>query len=144
MDNQLQVAPKTSSQLQTVDMDQIDQLDNAVEMPIDLVGEYWSPEMPGEEKKVLFERIDLCDVPDMTTGEAIELETAFFRVKEAGQTKLIRNSSKRLVAALQMYKVQRGTALKLVYKGKKRNKTNTYMSDNWAVIPLTINVSSNG
>lgn len=144
MDNQLVKSEQASSQLQQIDIDQIGQLEGAKETPIDLMGEYWSPENAGEEKRVIFDRIEDCFVPDMTSGEAIALETAFFITKEGDQVKLIRNSSKRLVAALLMFKVQRGTALKLVYKGKKRNKTNANMSDNWAIIPLTVNIQANG
>lgn len=136
MDNtntSLQVADE-KLQLPTLSLDQIDDLDQAEAAPIDLMSDYWSPEQVGESKRVLFDRIETTMVPAQDTGEAIELDCAFFFVKEGGQVKRIRNGSKRLVGALMHMPSRTGLIIK--YLGKKRNKNNSMMSDNWSITPL--------
>lgn len=129
-------------QLSQVSVNDIDSLESAEAAPIDLMSNYWSPEMPGETKRVVFDRIDLSPVLAQDTGEIIDLECAFFFVKENGQVKQLRNGSKRLVGALQSYNIQRGTPLEIKYMGKKQNRMNSFKSDNWSVVPLIINTSS--
>lgn len=119
--------------LQQVQLADIDMLDAAESVPLDLMSDYWTPEQVGEKKKVIFDRIEMTHIPDQE-GVAIELECAFFFVKENGQAKRIRNGSKRLVGAL--LNVPQHTALEIKYMGKKRNKNNSNFSDNWSVTPL--------
>jgi len=128
--------------LASVHVTDIDQLDTATSAPIDLMSDYWTPDTPGELKRVLFDRIDASQVLVPETGELIDLECAFFYFKDNGVVKQIRNGSKRLVGALQSYNIQRGTALEVKFLGKKQNRTNAFKSDNWSIKPLILQIPS--
>src|SRR5438128_629526 len=73
-------------------------LSEAVEMPLDLMSDYWTPETPGEFKLVFFDRIDVSQV--LTQDEnpvLIDLECAYFLEQDSKQEiKSVRNGSKRL------------------------------------------------
>jgi len=129
------------TELQPLALEDIDSLETAHAAPVDLMSDYWSPEMPGESKKVIFDRIENTPVLDQGTGEVLDLDCAFFFVKESGNIKRIRNGSKRLVGAIQSFGLASGTPLEIRYLGKKSNKTNQYKSDNWSIKPLIINVT---
>ncbi len=128
--------------LQTFDLlaaDQLPDLDKATELPFDLMADYWTPTKEGECKRVFFDKIATRKVRDMQTSEEIDLECAFFLVKENGAMKSISNGAKKLVSAIENNNIQRGTPLLLTYMGKKKNATNNFQSDNWSVKPLIIN-----
>jgi hypothetical protein len=125
-----------------VSADDIDMLDDSQVGPVDLMSDYWTPQNPGEKKRVIFDRIENSQVLAMDTGELIELECAFFITKENGAVKHLRNGSKRLVGALQTYSIQKGTPLEITYLGKKKNKNGPHSSDNWSLRPLIINIKS--
>lgn len=130
-DNNLDVAP--------INVEDIDSLAEATVAPIDLMSEYWTPDNAGEFKRVIFDRIDITPVLAQDTGEVIDLECAFFFIKEGGAIKQICNGSKRLVGAIQAYNINKGTPLEIKFLGKKQNRTNSFKSDNWSVKPLVIN-----
>lgn len=138
--NNLQVAEKEATGLQPISVENIDALEQAEAAPFDLMSDYWSPEVIGEKKRVLFDKIETTEVPDQVTGEVLELECAFFFVKENGQVKRIRNGSKRLVGAL--LRMPPRTALEIKYLGKKKNKNNANSSDNWSITPLVYAANS--
>lgn len=117
-------------------------LDDATPLPFDLMADYWTPQNPGEAKRVFFDRIELRSVKDMNSEETIELECAFFIEKVNGEAKSISNGSRRLVGAIQSLGLQRGSALLITYLGKKKNKSNNFMSDAWSIKPLVINISA--
>lgn len=126
--------------LQKVTIANISALDSATVMPVDLMSNYWTPEKPGESKRVIFDRFDNTLVLSSDgTGELIELECAFFFIKEGETVKRISNGSKRLVGSLQAAKVTNMMALEITYLGKKQNANNAFKSDNWSVKPLIIN-----
>lgn len=143
-DNQSQLPAKSETGLQPLDLENISALHTAEAAPFDLMADYWSPEQPGESRRVLFDRIQLEDVVDQQSGEIIELNCAYFFYQEKpdGPVKRIRNGSKRLVGALENYNMKSGTALLIKYLGKKRNKNNSNMSDYWSITPLIVNVAS--
>jgi hypothetical protein len=117
-------------------------LDEATPLPFDLMADYWTPQNPGESKRVFFDRVDLRSVKDMNSEETIELECAFFIEKVNNEAKSISNGSRRLVGAIQSLGILRGSALLITYLGKKKNKSNNFMSDAWSIKPLVINVSA--
>ncbi len=126
--------------LQLVSLANIGQLETATVAPIDLMSNYWTPQKPGESKRVIFDKIDTQQVlASDGTGEVIDLECAFFFVKDGETVKRISNGSKRLVGALQAARVANMMALEITYIGKKKNASNGFMSDNWTVKPLIIN-----
>lgn len=125
---------KKNYKLMKVDVDQIDLLDSATELPVNLMSDYWTPTVIGEFKRIITDGIEVDQVVDQRTGEAMEMECAFFYAKEDGQIKRFRNASKRLVAGLSA--IPRGSGLVIRYLGKIKNKNNANMSDNWSINPL--------
>lgn len=118
---------------------QIDMLDGAEIMPMDLMSDYLSPVSPGESWRVIFDCIDTCPVLDQASNSIVQLECAYFWVKdEKGQLKRVRNGSKQLVGGL--FNLPQGTPLLLRYLGKAKNKTNSFHHDAWSVQPLRVNV----
>lgn len=126
---------------QTLSPAEIDKLDSAQPAPLDLMSNYWSPTNKGETKKVIYDRIAPYPCIDQSTGEVIELDSVFFYVKEGGNVTLMRNGSKRLVGAIQAFSLKQGTPLEIKYQGKIKNKNNSFLSDDWSVKPLVINVT---
>jgi len=113
----------------------------ATEIPIDLMSDYWTPETTGEAKFVFFDKIGFAKVIDQQSGDIIDLECAFFvEQKENKELRSIRNGSKRLVGACVALNLENGTALKITYKGKKKNRTGPNSSDNWSIKPLLIKI----
>lgn len=117
-------------------------LSKAVEMPLDLMSDYWTPEKPGEFKNVFFDRVDVSQVLTQDANPVlIDLECAYFLEQDGqGEIKSVRNGSKRLVAAIIAQDLVRGTALRIIYKGKQKNRRNAFHSDSWSVKPLIINI----
>lgn len=135
---------KADTQFQTVDLENIAALHEAEAAPFDLMSDYWSPENVGEERRVLFDRIQAMGVVDQATGEVVDLNCAFFFYQENKDApiKQIRNGSRRLVGAIENFNLQRLTPLSIKYAGKKRNKSNSNLSDNWIITPLRVNVAN--
>ncbi len=108
------------------------------------MADYWTPATVGESKKLFFDKIGDRKVLDQKTGEVLELECAFFleQIKNQNGTKVksISNGSKKLVSAIEGNDIQRGTPLLVTYLGKKKNVSNIYMSDQWSIKPLIINL----
>lgn len=121
-------------------------LKDAQELPIDLCGNYWTPEIPGEFKRMFFVEIKSQKVLSATgNGELIDLDCAtFLEQTEDGTIQTVTNGSRRLVGILEQYVdnglIRNGTPLKITYMGKRKNKTNTFQSDNWSVKPLRIDL----
>lgn len=116
----------------------------ANEMPIDLCGNYWTPEKEGELKRLYFVEIKPQKVLSSTgTGEIIDLDCAvFLEQKPDGTVQTITNGSRRLVGVLESYVTQgyigHGTPLQITYMGKRKNKSNNFSSDSWSIKPLII------
>ena len=134
----------TDQLIKTVKINNLENLPvlaDLTELTFDLMPNYWTPETPGETKLVFLLKIGMRDVIDQNTGEVLELECAHFIEQLADMSTVqISNASKRLVGALQSNNILPGTPLKITYKGKKKNKTNQFSSDNWSIKPLIINV----
>lgn len=120
----------------------IPNLDNFDVTPIDLTTEYWTPEKPGECKRLIFQKIADRDFTDEKTGEVKPLPTAFFLGKDGDSVRVITNSSKRLVAALENANVESGTPLLITFIENKKNSKNDNKSDRWSIKPLQINITA--
>lgn len=142
-ENLPEVVNNDNMALQAVSPEALGDLTTAQTTPIDLMSDYWTPTMPGESRRVYFDRIQPTGVVDQSSGEVIYMDCAYFFWQEnPGEAyKQIRNGSKRLVGAIQSVNLPRLTPLEIKYLGKKRNSTNQFMSDNWKVTPLQVNVS---
>lgn len=115
----------------------IDQLDKMEAMDIELMSDYWTPQATGEKKKLLFSHFGNSQAVDQQSNEVIDLFCAYFWESYNGSKRLIRNGSKRLVGTLQGYNPPRFWACEITYKGKKKNATNQFSSDEWSVKPLS-------
>ena len=135
----LQKAVENGIQAFDIANGELPDLDQAEELNVDLMDDYWSPAEPGEFKKVFFQKIDTRKVLDQQTGEVIDLECAFFMEKDpkTGSYRTISNGSKRLVGALQANGVTKGMPLMITYKGKKKTQGGN-SCDNWSIRPLVI------
>ena len=148
MDDLVTREQESSFAVQAADLSKNDlpSLEDAQELPIDLCGTYWTPEKPGEFRKMYFVEIKPQKVLSATsTGELIDLDCATFLEKSAdGTVQTVTNGSRRLVGILEQYiengSLKSGMPLKITYMGKRKNKTNNFQSDNWSVRPLRINL----
>lgn len=139
---------ESSFEIQAADLSTSDlpSLEDAQELPVDLCGNYWTPEHAGEFKKMFFVEIKPQKVLSATnTGELIDLDCATFLERtEDGVVQTVTNGSRRLVGILEQYiengSLKSGVPLKITYMGKRKNKTNNFQSDNWSVKPLRINL----
>jgi len=104
--------------------------------PLELTGEYWSPEKEGEKRRMFFNEIRQEISTDPASGADVELSVAYFVEVVNGDKKVIRQASRRLVGVLETFKTASGTPLEITYLGKKKNKTNSFQSDNWSIKPL--------
>ena len=111
--------------------------------PRELSSEYWTPEESGEYKVgVVMEVKEEKYVNE--GGEEIKLPCIIMLAQdEKGDFNTIRNGSKRLVAtildSMDSNEVVFGkTPVKIVFLGKKRNKTNAFSSDRWSVKPIVL------
>jgi hypothetical protein len=126
-----------------LDNGMVPDLNNAQALPFDLMSDYWTPEKPGESKRLIFDSIRPRNVKDMQTGEVIQLDCAFFFERtDGGEIRTVCNGSKRLVGVIEGYEMQRGAAMLVTYLGKQKNRTNSFFSDIWSVKPLVINIQS--
>jgi hypothetical protein len=113
-------------------------LSQAKAAPLELTGEYWTPEKEGETKRMFFNEIRQEIAIDIASGNDVELAVAYFVEVQNGNKKIIRQAGKRLIGALETFKVVCGMPLEITYLGKKKNKTNSFMSDSWSIKPLYI------
>lgn len=131
------IAKSNSAKMVIGDLDtgELPDLDKAPTAPLDFASQYWTPEAIGESRNMFFSHIEDALFEDKETAEQKILPTAFFAWKKDGDLIMVRNASKRLLAAIQNGGVQRGMGLEITYLGKKKNTTNAFMSDNWSVKP---------
>lgn len=123
---------ESSFEIQAADLSTSDlpSLEDAQELPVDLCGNYWTPEHAGEFKKMFFVEIKPQKVLSATgTGELIDLDCAtFLERSEDGIVQTVTNGSRRLVGILEQYiengSLKSGVPLKITYMGKRKNKTN--------------------
>jgi hypothetical protein len=131
---------KAENGMQVVDVNaSVPSLESAQVAPIDLMSDYWTPEKVGESKRMFFMRIGQRNVIDQQDqSKVIALDCAFFVENVNGEVRSISNGSKRLVGALESINAQQGMPFLITYLGKKRNRNNSFSSDNWSVKPLVV------
>ena len=121
---------------------QLPDLSEAQVAPLQINSEYWTPENVGESRRVFFKDLRVEQAVDQQSGEDIEL-TVLYLVEqiESGKKRVVRQASKRLVGVFESYAgtITEGMPFEITYLGKKKNKINAFMSDNWSVVPLIVN-----
>lgn len=133
------LAGQQENAVAVVDFNKLPDLSKAEPEPIEMSGEYWTPEHEGEKKRVFFVDFAPETVLEPGTGAQHELIVVRFVENVDGNVRGIRNGSSRLVGIFQQFQAQikPGDAFEITYLGKKRNKTNSFTSDNWKVVRLT-------
>lgn len=124
-----------------VDFANLPDLAQATPEPVEMSGEYWTPEEVGETRRLFFFGLNLENVVDMESGETRELPVVQFVEPDGkGGVRSVRNGSRRLVGIFESFasSIKQGDAFEIAYLGKKKNKNNAYKSDNWSVRRLTI------
>lgn len=144
MSTEVAVIEDNGFAVQAVDLSSgaLPDLNKAEVLPFEMMSDYWTPETPGESKRLFFDRITTRMALDQQSGEPIELECANFfeQDKKDDGLKTISNGSKRLVGLIQSLKIPQGMPLYITYLGKKKNKSNQFQSDYWSVKQLRISI----
>ena len=104
----------------------------------DLAFEYWTPEKEGEEKRVYFMGVQPMEVPDHNDpSKSVQLESAVMLEEQSdGTFSTIVNASVRLRSILENLATPK--AVQITYRGKKKNRSNGNMSDQWSVVTLSV------
>lgn len=116
-------------------------LAQATPEPVEMSGEYWTPEEVGESRRLFFFGLNVENVVDMESGETRELPVVQFVEGDGkGGVRSVRNGSRRLVGIFESFaqSIKQGDAFEIIYLGKKKNKNNSFKSDNWSVKRLNI------
>jgi len=114
-------------------------LDKAEVLPVNQIPEYWTPDPAGEAKVLLFIGVRSQELQDINDPEkTVTKDCAFFLEPnmEKKSIKVIYNGSTMLVSAANFMASNGLYSVK--YLGKRRNKNNAFMSDNWEVNPVKI------
>ena len=102
---------------------------------IDLSYEYWTPEKEGESRRMFYMGTQVMTVPDHNDSETlVDLECAVFAESIDGEIKTVVNASVRLKSIVEQLEVQK--PVQITYRGKKKNRSNGNMSDQWSVVTL--------
>lgn len=107
--------------------------------PLELSGEYWTPEKIGEKRRMFFNDLRVEQAIDQNTGENVDLLVAYFVEPLAdGKRRVVRQASRRLTAIFENHaeSIKPGMAFEITYNGKIKNKSNSNMSDTWSIVPL--------
>lgn len=111
-------------------------LEKAERVGLNLIGTYWTPVNQGETRRLFFIKVERQEMlKDEDTGETAILPTAIF--VDPATKEVVYQSSARLVGFFERIKESDG-AYEIVYKGKRKNSTNQFMSDDWEVYKLKI------
>ena len=87
----------------TVDFRNLPDLSKAEPEPIEMSGEYWTPEKEGETRRLFFVRLNMENVVEMETGDTRELLVVQFAEHVNGDLRAVRNGSRRLVGIFESF-----------------------------------------
>lgn len=136
----MQAAQEPTQEVAKFDFRHLPDLQEAEAEPIELSGEYWTPEKEGETRRLFFVGLQMENVLDMESGETRDMLVAQFAEKRNGELRAVRNGSRRLVGIFESFEksIKPGDAFEIKYLGKRKNTTNSYKSDNWSVKRLVV------
>lgn len=120
------------------DITKVAPLSDAIPTGLNLAATYWTPSAEGETKRLYFIEVKQMNHTDENTGEVKRLNTAVFVDPITKQ--VIHQSSARLVGVFERELPKPLTAFQITYKGKVKNSTNAFSSDNWEIYRLAIDI----
>ncbi|MBQ7750553.1 MAG: hypothetical protein IJR77_04915 [Bacteroidales bacterium] len=134
------VAAQQEKAVAVVDYTKLPDLSKAEPEPLEMSGEYWTPEKEGETRRLFFVGLAEESVLDMETGENRPLLVVRFAENTGGTLHVVRNGSRRLVGIFEQFQntIQPGDAFEVTYLGKRKNQNNQFKSDNWSVKRLIL------
>jgi hypothetical protein len=106
---------------------------------LNLVPDYWSPEQSGETKLLIFwEFLRNDEIPDMNDPNKTVIKDSciFIEVKSDKKKVFLKCSATRLVSVMRF--AAKGEVYQVTFVGKKKNKSNNYMSNVFEVYPLEL------
>lgn len=114
---------------------ELEPLDDYEPVGLALGFDYWTPETPGESRKAYFAGLATRTVPSADDPqEMVELECALFiEVKPDGTTQSWGNGSAHMIGQLKDADAKPKEPLVVTYKGKQKNKHNSFQSDRWHI-----------
>ena len=122
--------------LEIMKLDSIPDLASYEVASVDLSYDYWTPEKDGEVRRMYFMGIQTMSVPDhQDADKSVDLPCAvFLQTSTDGDHKTVVNGSVRLRSIVEQLEPQ--TPVQVTYRGKKKNRSNGNMSDQWSVVTL--------
>lgn len=124
--------------IQSLELDQLPSLEDAIPIPIDLVDQYWTPETVGETKRMFFHRTEIREVPSVNNPEVLETVrfAMFIEVGKDNKKRSVCSAAARLVSFMHNRKIKQFTPFQITYKGKVNNKNNGFQSDSFEILLL--------
>ena len=123
-------------------------LAQATPEPVEMSGEYWTPEEVGESRRLFFFGLNVRERRRYGAARRELPVVQFVEGDGKGGVRSVRNGSRRLVGIFESFaqSIKQGDAFEIIYLGKKKNKNN-YSSatgvpptDSYGTFPyLTIN-----
>ena len=97
------------------------------------------PKNPERNAGCFFKELRTETTVDQQTGIDIELLVAYFVEVVDGRKRVVRQAGRRLTAVFESFsdKIRPGMAFEITYQGKVKNKSNSFMSDAWSIVPLS-------
>lgn len=123
---------------------QLEKIFTAQSLDFDMKGEYWSPEKPGERKRVVFQYMVKGELVPNKYGanpdEKVPVDTAYFveLFQEDGvfKQRMLRSCATVVVSFIERNRVPKHAILDLEFKGKKKGEK--FMYDDFAFIPVPV------
>lgn len=114
-------------------------------LDFDMKGDYWTPEKPGERKRLVFQHLVKGEMVANKFGanpdEMIPVDTAYFvelyLENNAFKQRMLRTCATVICSFLERYSVPKHAVLDIEYKGKKKGER--YFFDDFKFIPVPVN-----
>lgn len=128
-----------------VSNDQIERIMKSQKLDFDMKGDYWSPEKPGERKRLVFQHLVKGEMVANKFGadpdEKIPVDAAYFvdlyEENGAYKQRMLRSCATVIVSFIERNNVPKHAVLDIEYKGKKKGER--YMFDDFKFIPVPVN-----
>jgi hypothetical protein len=127
-----------------VAQEQIERIMKSQKLDFDMKGDYWSPEMPGERKRLVFQYLVKGELIPNKYGadpdERIPVDTAYFvelyEENGAYKQRMLRSCAVVVVSFIERNNVPKHAVLDVEYKGKKKGER--YNFDDFKFIPVPV------